>query len=51
MNEKVDLREYEYGMQALIENLQFPKSYTGEEMTDEQKRAALIQFVNFVIMF
>ena len=43
MNEKVDLLEYESGMQALIEKLQFPKSYTGEEMTDEQKRAALIQ--------
>ena len=34
MDETVDVREFE----------------SGKEMTDEQKRAALIQFINFVIM-
>ena len=50
MDETVDVREFESGINALVEKLHFPRGFDGKEMTDEQKRAALIQFINFVIM-
>lgn len=50
MDETVDVREFESGINALVEKLHFPLGFDGKKMTDEQKRAALIQFINFVIM-
>lgn len=50
MEETVDVRNYEEGLKALTEKLKFPLGFDGKEMTEEQKRAAIIQFINFVIM-
>ncbi|MCI9134738.1 MAG: hypothetical protein HFI31_11225 [Lachnospiraceae bacterium] len=49
--ECVDVSEYESGRENLAQLLKFKPNFDGSEMTEEQKRAALNQLINFVIMF
>lgn len=48
--ELVDVSEYETGRENLARLLKFKPNFDGSEMTEAQKKAALDQFINFVIM-
>ena len=52
MEEKmtVDLRDYDTSRETLARLLRFQPGMDGKEMSEEQKKAALVQFMNFVIM-
>lgn len=51
MDELLNISDFEEGLELLSEKMSFAPGFDGKEMTPEQKKQALIQFMNFVIMF
>jgi len=46
----VNLTSFDESMETLVKEMKFPLGYDGKEMSDEQKKAALMTFLGTVIM-
>lgn len=50
MDEKLDLRNFETGMAALMEKIQLPGGPNGEPMQSQQKQMILSTFITIALM-